>query len=335
MKVLLYFEAQKQIAQSGIGRAMKHQINALVSNGIQYTLNPKDDFDILHINTVGFKSEKIIKKARKKNVPVIYHAHSTEEDFKNSFIFSNAFAPLFKRRIIKLYSSADLIITPTEYSKKLIENYGIKKEIINISNGIDLGRFKPSKTKVEKFRNFFNIKENEKVIFGVGLYFERKGILDFISVAQKNPDLKFIWFGHTNKLLVQSKIKKAIKNAPENVIFPGYIKGDIIEGAFLGADLFFFPSNEETEGIVVLEALAAKQKVLIRDIGVYDGWLTSGLNCYKGSNVDEFSELITDILSGNKKSTQDEGYEVAKNLTVDKVGKKLVENYIRIIDTHE
>ena len=30
MKILLYFEAKKQIAQSGIGRAMKHQIKALV-----------------------------------------------------------------------------------------------------------------------------------------------------------------------------------------------------------------------------------------------------------------------------------------------------------------
>ena len=73
-------------------------------------------------------------------MPVIYHADNKEEDFKNSFIFSNAFAPLFKRRIIKLYSSADLIITPTEYSKKLIENYGIKSifcviSIFNISLG--------------------------------------------------------------------------------------------------------------------------------------------------------------------------------------------------------
>ena len=39
------------------------------------------------------------------------------------------------------------------------------------------------------------------------------------------------------------------------------------------ADAFFFPSREETEGIVVLEALASHQDVVVRDIPVYKGWL--------------------------------------------------------------
>ncbi len=69
-------------------------------------------------------------------------------------------------------------------------------------------------------------------------------------------------------------IRQIVKEEhPDNVIFPGYIRGEIIEGAYSGADLFFFPSYEETEGIVVLEALASKQNVLVRDIPVYDGWL--------------------------------------------------------------
>ena len=35
--------------------------------------------------------------------------------------------------------------------------------------------------------------------------------------------------------------------------------------------IFSFPSREETEGIVVLEALASQQQVLVRDIPVYQG----------------------------------------------------------------
>lgn len=51
-----------------------------------------------------------------------------------------------------------------------------------------------------------------------------------------------------------------------------------------GADAFFFPSREETEGIVVLEALASRQHLVLRDIPVYYGW------------VDQSSaELATDI----------------------------------------
>lgn len=53
MKVLLFFEGEKVISTSGIGRALKHQKQALTMAGIEYTLDPNDDFDILHINTVG------------------------------------------------------------------------------------------------------------------------------------------------------------------------------------------------------------------------------------------------------------------------------------------
>jgi 1,2-diacylglycerol-3-alpha-glucose alpha-1,2-glucosyltransferase len=51
MKVLLYFEGESLISSSGIGRAMKHQQQALDCVGIEWTCDPNDDYDILHINT--------------------------------------------------------------------------------------------------------------------------------------------------------------------------------------------------------------------------------------------------------------------------------------------
>ena len=112
MKVLLYFEGQKLIANSGIGHAMHHQMKALTANNVEYTLDPNDDYDVLHINTYGIKSWQIIREAKRHNKPVIYHAHSTEEDFRNSFIGSNLIAPLYRRYLISLYRQADVLITP-------------------------------------------------------------------------------------------------------------------------------------------------------------------------------------------------------------------------------
>lgn len=84
---------------------------------------------------------------------MIYHAHSTEEDFRNSFIGSNQLAPLVKKYLISLYSKADHLITPTPYSKTLLEGYGIKVPISAISNGIDLSRFYPSEAKEKNSEN--------------------------------------------------------------------------------------------------------------------------------------------------------------------------------------
>ena len=86
---------------------------------------------------------------------IVYHAHSTEEDYKNGFIFSKLTSKLFKKWLIKCYGMGDVIITPTPYSKKLLEGYkGLEnKKIYAISNGIELDFFKKDAKLKEKFRN--------------------------------------------------------------------------------------------------------------------------------------------------------------------------------------
>ncbi|MEG0239145.1 MAG: glycosyltransferase [Anaerorhabdus sp.] len=322
MKVLIYFEAQKMISRSGIGRAMKHQMEALRREGIDFTTDSKDDFDVLHINTIGPNSMNLINKCKKKNIPIVFHAHSTEEDFQNSFILSNQLSPLFKKHLINLYSKADAIITPTNYAKGLLKGYGISKPIFSISNGIDLKTYEYSESKVNAFKKAFNIPMNQKVVISVGLYFERKGILDFVEIAKELPEITFIWFGYTPLLTIPRKIREVIKNHPENVLFPGYICGTIIEGAYLGADAFLFPSYEETEGIVVLEALASNQQIIIRDIPVFEDWMKDGINCYKARNNLEFVDLVRKVTDNNlPKLTSIKKTAEARNLN--KIGKEL------------
>ncbi|WP_416324675.1 glycosyltransferase family 4 protein [[Eubacterium] hominis] len=331
MKVLLYFEGEKVISKSGIGRAMKHQMAALTSQGIEYTLDPDDDYDILHINTIGPNSSPMIRKARHLNRKIVYHAHSTEEDFRNSFMLSNQIAPLFKKRLVHLYSKADHIITPTPYSKKLIESYGIDLPIHAISNGIDLEKFNYNEDKIKAFHEYFNIKD-EKVIICVGLFFVRKGILDFIEVAKRLPEYKFIWFGHVPLYSIPKQIRDIVtKDHPDNVIFPGYVSGPVIEGAYCGADAFFFPSMEETEGIVVLEALASYQQVILRDIPVFDPWMKDKVNCYKGHDVDSFTKLVDDVVCKRLPDVSAEGRKTAMERSIPEVGKQLRQVYEAVL----
>lgn len=175
MKVLLYFEGQNVIGKSGIGRALSHQKRALASMGIDYTLDPKDtDYDILHINTYGPKSLRLVRKAKRLGKKVVFHAHSTEEDFRNSFIGSNQLAPLFKKWLVALYQQADHLITPTPYSKKLLQGYGLSQPIAAISNGIDLKNIILDENKEAAFRKYFNLSETQKVVICVGLFLNVK-----------------------------------------------------------------------------------------------------------------------------------------------------------------
>ena len=113
MKVLLYSQHLDKIAKSGLGKSIKHQMKALEHAGIDYTTDPKDSFDLLHINTYFPQSMLFARKCRKQGIPVVYHAHSTMEDFRNSFRFSNQLAPIFKRWLMTCYQQGDVLITPT------------------------------------------------------------------------------------------------------------------------------------------------------------------------------------------------------------------------------
>ncbi|MGI6710044.1 MAG: glycosyltransferase family 4 protein [Bacilli bacterium] len=340
MKVLLFSEKQNTLKKSGIGRALYHQMKALELNDVEYTLDPKDKYDLVHINTIFSKSYKLLKKTKKNKIPVIVHGHSTKEDFLNSFKFSNQIAFWFNNCIMRMYSKADLIITPTNYSKKLISNYkGVNCEIVNISNGIDLDRFTNDNNFTEQEINLLNeklkLKKNEKYILGIGMYFVRKGLHDFIEVAKQFPDIKFVWLGQKYPFITSLKINKALKNKTKNVILPGYLSEKEVRIALKNASLFFFPSYEETEGIVVLEALASKTPVLIRDIGVFDDWLIDGVNCIKANNNEEFIDKIDYILKNPMEGLIEEGLKVLEKRTLLEVGKKLKKTYQNLVNKNK
>ncbi len=331
MKVLLYFEKEDKIAKSGIGRALKHQIAALTSAGIEYTLNPKDSFDIAHVNTYFPDSKRLVKRLKKQGIPVIVHGHSTKEDFKNSFRCWKLMKLWFYPNLMWFYKNADLIITPTEYSKKCIDAYNLGTEVIHVSNGISPEEYKKDSEKVKAFKKHFNIKEGEKVVMGVGFPFNRKGIKDFFEVAKLFPEIRFIWFGYLQRILTQPNVLRAIKNRPSNVEMPGYIDNSIIKGAYQYAECLFFPSYEETEGIVVLEALASGCPVLIRDIGVYADWMEDSRDCYKGKNNAEFVAKLKYLMNNDNSELIKNGSKLVENRTLEKVGLELKMAYENLL----
>lgn len=333
MKVLLYYQDYDKINKSGIGRAQKHQSEALRSVGINFTFNPKDDYDIAHINTLWSKSEHVLKDARKRKIPVIVHGHSTHEDWRDSFCFWKILEPYVDHRIDKMYRLADLIITPTPYSKKCIDSYGLGTKVIAISNGINLNEYRVDSETKKRFLTKFSLKEKEKFVMGVGFPFIRKGIDTFFEVAKEFPNIKFIWFGELPWIAQSSKIHHVIARKPANVIMPGYIEGDLIRASYQLASAMFFPSREETEGIVTLEALASRTPLLVRDIPVYDSWLIDGVNCHKGkSNKDFVTKLSFLLEKGDDRNILDEGYKVACERNLMDIGQQLKKAYESLLN---
>lgn len=331
MKVLLYTEGEKLFSKSGLGKAIHHQMKALETQNVEYTTNVQDDYDIVHINWYGPNSFALAKIAHKKGKKIVYHAHSTEEDFKNGFIFSKQVSPAFKKWITKCYCLGDVILTPTPYSKHLLESYGIKNKIYAISNGIELDKFKRNEELRKSFRERYHLSEDDKVIIGVGLYIERKGIVDFVELAKRLPEYKFIWFGYSPLSVATKEVRVAVNTKLENLLFAGYVEQEYIIEAMNGCDLYVFPTYEETEGIPIIEACACKTPALIRDIPVFDEWLVDNKNVYKAKNIEEFADKIKKIINKELPNLTEEAYKVAEERDIKKIGKRLKEIYEEVM----
>ena len=320
MKVLLYTENEKFLSKSGLGKAIRHQMKALDWVNIEYTTDVSDNYDIAHINFYGLKSYLLA-----------YHAHSTEEDFRNSFIFSNQVSKIFKKWLIKCYTLGDAIITPTEYSKKLLEGYGINKDIYVVSNGVAITDFEEDEKSGEDFRRKYNYKKDDKIVVGIGLYIERKGIVDFVELAKKMPDYKFIWFGYSPLIFSRSKVRKAVNTKLENLIFAGYVEPKIIKQALNGCNVYVAMTYEETEGITIIEAAGCKTDMVVRDIPVFEDWLIDSENVYKAKDIDQFECKIRKIVNNELPSLKDEAYKIAEERKSNIIGEKLGQVYTKVL----
>ncbi len=323
MKVRLYSGSLRLVEKSGVGQAIHHQRAMLESAGIPVTLRDEPDADIVQINTVFPDSFAAAVFARLREQKVIYYGHSTMEDFRNSFKCSNLLAPLFKRWIKLCYSMGDAVITPTEYSRQILLSYGIRKPIYALSNGVDTDFFCFCPEYRDAFRRSYHLGEREKAVISVGHYIERKGLLDFIALARTMPSVRFFWFGYTDLRLVPDVIRRAIESAPANVTFPGYVGREALREAYCGCDLFCFMSYEETEGIVVLEALSCGTPALLRDIPVYRGWLKDGENVYFAEDIPSFRRRAAELLHRWMPDLTENGRAAARQRSIPRVAAQL------------
>ena len=328
MKILIYTEFSHIMRNSGLGKARDKQAAALTQNGVKYTFKPREAFDIAHINFYGPRSFALAKAAIKAGKKVVYHAHSTEEDFKDGFFFGKSLSPLFKKWLVRCYSLGSVLVTPTEYSKRLLRKYGLTQPIFAISNGTDTGFFVKDAEAGKAYRESLGLSSDEKLIVSIGLYIERKGIVDFVELARRMPGYTFLWLGYSPLIAATRPVRKAIEEAHTlpNLILPGHVDKTIVKAALSAADLFLYPTKEETEGIPILEAFACETPTLVRDIPVFEEY-PDGMVTHKAGNLEEFEGKIRDILRGALPDITKEARRVAESKDSHLVGEQLAEIY--------
>lgn len=329
MKACHYIELESPKLAGGIATSAKQQRKALDEEGVNWTGDPSEDYDVLHLNALGPLSIYQMIKAKLKGKKVIYHTHTTVEDFEGSFKFSQAFSPLYSFYTRIVYNSSDLLISPSPYTKDLLKDKGVDTEIEVITNGYDREKLDGFEELEAEVREKYDA-EGFTVV-NLACVFERKGIDEYIHAARQLEEVNFVWFG---KIFSYSprETKKKVENAPENLEFAGFV--DDKREAFALGDVFFFPSHDEHQPVALQEASYCAMPILLRDIPQYEGWFEDGENCLKADSKEGFveelkklkqdEELREKIAEGAKKESEKH--------SLDRVGEQLKNVYHRLAE---
>ncbi len=312
----------------GITSSIRHQRTALDLQGVDYTTDPSDDYDVLHINLLAPRSLHLVWREKRRQAvgngaPVVIHAHEIGDTFRDSFMFSNLLAPGVERYVAFAYNAADHVIAPSTFAKRRVREMGVDTPVDVVSNGIDADDLDgvddaavPSAYRTDEF-----------TVVNLSSVFARKGVADFVDTGALLPDTTFRWFGHRFRVVTPLRTRYHVRRAPANVSFPGYIDDRL--AAFRMADAFFFPSHAESQGISAIEAAYCGLPLVIRDIPVYDDLFTHGHDCLKGDSPSAFADHLSRLRDDPDLRAElgENAREMAQGHTLDHVGRELEAAY--------
>jgi 1,2-diacylglycerol 3-alpha-glucosyltransferase len=227
------------------------------------------------------------------------------------------------------------VIAPSSAMKKALhEDWCIGDFPIHVvSTGIQVERFQHMVG--ERFRATHHIGPDENVILYLGRLGDEKNVELVVKTMGElrrrgEPNLRFVIAGGGPTEYVTRLQKLAAKEGLKDILFTGFITGQDWLDCYGAADLFLFPSTTETQGLVVIEALAAGvPMVSVRAMGP-SSVMEGERGCLFAENdpkdfADKAQLLLHDATLYDDKRTQ--GLALAEQYSIEKRTRDLVAVY--------
>lgn len=305
MPTINMLSSATKVKGQGVSSAYLEQVN-LVKNGLndtyQTVINKFKLCDIMHYHTIDLKFYLSMPFAKLRGTTVAY-VHFVPETLEDSIKLPSVIKNIFYKYVISFYRNAQHLVVVNPYFIDVLQKYNVdRNKVTYIPNFVSEENFyKYEEAKIKNIKKKYNIPEDKFIVLGVGQVQSRKGILDFISVAESLPDIQFVWAGGFSFGAITDgykELKKVVEAPPANVKFIGIIEREDMNDIYNIADLMFLPSYSELFPMSVLEAMSLKLPILLRDLDIYHNILFD--NYLRGKDNKEFSDIINEISQNGK-----------------------------------
>jgi 1,2-diacylglycerol 3-alpha-glucosyltransferase len=300
-------------------------------------------FDLVHIHTPFLAHYAGVRFAERKGIPVIATYHTFFEEYLHHYVPMlprSVGRALARRFTLSQCVQLDAIVAPSEPMRALLLAYGVSARIQVIPTGLPADRYVPGDG--ARFRAAFGIAADRPLLLYVGRVAHEKNIEfllhAFVALRRHHPDAILAIAGEGPAREHLQSMVAHLGLAPD-VQFIGYLDRERgLADCYAAADVFVFASRTETQGLVLLEALAQGRPVVsTAHLGT-----ASILQAGCGARVapekpDAFAQAIGDILDDPARaarlSTQARSY--AQTWASNLMAWRLAELYRELTHQHQ
>ena len=265
--------------------------------------NRDKHFDVIHIHTPFTAHYVGIHFGKKLDIPVVETYHTFFEDYLHHYL---PFIPQFiSRKLARTISrrqcnAVDGIVSPSKPMLDVLKQYGIKTPAEVVATGLDESSF--ANVDGEHFRMSHDIPLTQPMLLFVGRVAHEKNIgflLEMhVELIKNHPDALLVITGEgpAEESIKQSIEKLGISNKVRMI---GYLdRGHELIACYKAADIFVFASKSETQGLVLLEAMAQGTAVVaIAELGTKSILIEGEGVLIAKDDINDFADKVSALLS--------------------------------------
>lgn len=267
-------------------------------------------FDMLHIHTPFIAHYAGLKLAKTLKIPAVETYHTFFEDYLHHYLpWIPQFAARGLARLIskKQCNQVDAIVAPSQPMLDVLRGYGVNSLAEVIATGLQAHSFSPADGNA--FRVKHGIALDRPMILYVGRVAHEKNIGFLLIVAKLlsdvMPDVLLVIAGEGPAL---SSLRNSVKehSIENNVQFIGYLdRNTQLNSCYKAADVFVFSSKSETQGLVILEAMAQGTPVVaIAELGTASILIEGKGALISTENESEFVQKVHSVLINPQRRQQ-------------------------------
>jgi 1,2-diacylglycerol 3-alpha-glucosyltransferase len=293
------------------------------------------ELDIVHLHSPGPAGVEALRLAERRKIPLVGTFHSKVYDDFLRATHNDALASLGSRLVARFYERCDEVWTVSEAAAETLRSYGYKNALRVVRHGTEMRT--PSPHFEQDARARFGLGQAPILLYAGQIDFKKNLRLVIEAAAllkQRGRAFQFVFAGQGRDRA--KLVKMAADRGLDEVLFTGHITDrDLLDGLYMAASLFVFPSLYETAGMVVGEAaMMGTPSVVAENTApaevVKDG--VTGLVCSNTpESLCEFIEHYLFVMSDDERLSMQRRARAAIPLPWETVMREVEERYEAII----